>query len=113
VPREERLIACALILLVCVLPCIIWKLDGFLELFQTIIIGMCLGLVAYKGYFLLPNDEGKLYLIGVILYFSSSLLVGTKGHIAGVKRVDIFHVMLVFANLAFTRGIMLQRNLIV
>ena len=77
----------------------------------VLVIGMCLVLVAYKYYPLLPSDEAKLFLGGVGLYLSSSLLVGTKGTYFGViKRVDVFHVLLVFANWSFTNGILLQRT---
>uniref|UniRef100_A0A7S4IGK4 Uncharacterized protein n=1 Tax=Vannella robusta TaxID=1487602 RepID=A0A7S4IGK4_9EUKA len=110
VDRTTRLMACALILLICEIPCWWWGLDSFLEMFQTIVIGMCLSLVVIKSYYLIPNDEGKLFLMGVFLYLSSSILVGTKGSYGPIKRVDVFHVMLVFANFAFTKGIMLQRK---
>ena len=76
--------------------------------------GICLLLLAYKYYFLLPSDEAKLFLGGIGLYLLSTLIIGTKGMLFGiVKRVDVFHVMLVFANWSFTQGILLQRNSII
>ena len=94
----------------CSKPSVTLSFFHFSPLTVPVVIGMCLSLVVIKSYYLIPNDEGKLFLMGVFLYLSSSILVGTKGSYGPIKRVDVFHVMLVFANFAFTKGIMLQRK---
>ena len=47
-------------------------------------------------------DTAKLIWTGVGIFIASSTLVGTKGKLFGMKRVDIFHVLLVLGNWCFT-----------